>query len=108
MSGQASPLSLAAFGGSSYSGKWSGGRWAKTSSCGAGSIAIFTASSNRSNSASLIALSGVFRERRVSNLVCLQIEPIVQIVSIESMVAYLVTGILIPRRTVDRHRHDQI
>src|ERR1035437_4417466 len=50
ISGQASWLSLAAFGGSS---KVDG--WAKKSSCGAGSMAILTASSNRSNSTSLIA-----------------------------------------------------
>jgi hypothetical protein len=53
MSGQARWLSLWAFGASSNIGGW-----AKKSSCGAGSIAILTASSNRSYSTSLIALSG--------------------------------------------------
>jgi hypothetical protein len=75
-SGHARWLSLVAFGASSNIGGW-----AKKSSCGAGSIAILTASSNRSNSTSLIALSG-FRERRVSKVVWFQIERIAQIVSI--------------------------
>src|ERR1022692_1762351 len=51
-SGHACWLSLAAFG-----GRLSVWGWAKNCSCGAGSIAIFTASSIRSYSASLIALS---------------------------------------------------
>jgi hypothetical protein len=76
MSGQTRPLSLAAFGGSEGIGER-----AKKSSWGAGSIAICTASSNRSNSASLIALSGV-RERMVSKVLCFQIEAIAQIVMI--------------------------
>jgi hypothetical protein len=76
MIGQARWLSLAAFGGSIGIGDWT-----KNSSWGAGSIAIFTASSNRSNSASLIALSRV-RERMVSKVLCFQIEAIAQIVMI--------------------------
>src|SRR5258707_11748370 len=50
--GQGSWLSLAAFGGASNVG-----RRARKSSCGAGSIAILTASSSWSHSTSLIALS---------------------------------------------------
>jgi hypothetical protein len=50
--GQGSWLSFAAFGGAFEVGKCAG-----KSSSGAGSIAILTASSNRSNSASLIARS---------------------------------------------------
>jgi hypothetical protein len=49
MSGQASWLSFAALGGSLNIGGW-----AKKSSCGAGAMAVLTASSNRSNSTSLI------------------------------------------------------
>lgn len=76
ISGQARPLSLATLGASSTIG--SKGR---KSSRGAGSIAILTASSIRSNSASLIALSHT-RERMVSKVVWLPIERIVQIVPI--------------------------
>jgi hypothetical protein len=68
MNGQAGPLSLAAF------GIWSEvNKRAKASSCGTGAIAVLTASSNRSNSTSLIALSG-FRERSVSKVFCFRIE----------------------------------
>src|ERR1700733_8701307 len=72
---QTSPLSLAAFG-----NRLNFGAYGKKSSCGEGATAVLTASSNRSNSASLIALSHV-RERTVSKLFWFQIETIVQVLS---------------------------
>src|ERR1700736_690733 len=69
-SGQARWLSFAACGASLKVGGW-----AKKASCGAGAMAVLTASSNRSNSTSLITLSG-FRERRVSKVFWFQIERI--------------------------------
>jgi hypothetical protein len=86
ISGQIIPLSFVAFGASWTTG--SGSEGAK-SSCGAGSIAILTASRIRSNSASLITLSHV-RERMVSKVFWLPIERIAQIVSIERFRLYLV------------------
>jgi hypothetical protein len=61
-SGQVSWLSFAGLGG----GLSIGGR-AQKSSCGAGATAALTASSNRSNSTSVIALSGV-REHDLKSL----------------------------------------
>jgi hypothetical protein len=76
---QAVWLSLAARGGciSKYFGEVT-----TKSSCGTGATAVRTASSNRSNSTSPIALSQV-SERSVAKVFCFQIEAIAQIVSIE-------------------------
>jgi hypothetical protein len=75
-SGQGARLSLAACGGT-----WRGRVWAKKSSSGMGAMAVFTASSNRSNSTSFIVLSGV-PELTISKLFCFQIERIAQILTI--------------------------
>jgi hypothetical protein len=87
---QAVWLSLAARGGLKV------GEVDKKSSCEAGATAVRTASSNRSNSTSLIALSEV-REPSVAKLFCFQIEAIAQIVSIERSRPNRVTNVLIPR-----------
>lgn len=78
MMSQTSRLSLAALGGRSKAPAWSG-----RLSLGAGATAVRTASSNRSNSASLIAHSQL-RGCSVSKVLFSPIEVIAQIVSIRS------------------------
>src|SRR4029453_6285160 len=75
-SGQGAPLSLAARGDGSR--RWV---WTTKSSSGTGAIAVWTASSSKSYSTSLIALSG-FREAMVAQGFCFQIERIARILTI--------------------------
>jgi hypothetical protein len=76
-------------------GGWMRGKgWAKNSSSEIGATAVLTASSNRSNSTSLIALSGV-RERIVSKVLCVQIEQIARFLTIARLRPALVNEVLI-------------
>jgi hypothetical protein len=90
ISGQANPLSLAASGGLPYVIEL-----VMKSSWGTGATAAFTASSSRSNSASLIALSRI-RAPSVAKLLFFEIEQIIQIVTVRrtqaGLVAELLTG----------------
>jgi hypothetical protein len=78
-----------------------------TKSSGEGATAVRTASSNRSNSTSLIALSQIL-ERSVAKVFCFQIEAIAQIVSIERSCPCLVIDFLTRGATSSRPASHQM